>query len=532
MDVLIWLFRLIALPFRLTFWVCGGMQSAMAGRDARKRGTHGTARWAHRWEQWWHGTLTGHGVVLGRGAFRRILRFPTDGMVMVFAAMGAGKGLGVVIPTLLSYPGSMVVTDPKGENYAITRRRRTAFGKVRMLNPTDLVHSDRLNPFDMIRRGSLTEVDDAAALAALMIKPDGRESHWDDKAASILKALILHTLQEPPASRTLATVRRLSSGMRESFIATLEEIAANSPSLAAREIAAGALTSAVSDNGDFSPEFGSILSNLQKATEPWSAGTPGGRLSASSTFSLNELTEGVTTLFLCVDEDLLDTYDRWLRVMVGCVLKTLTRAKGQRPEHKVVLMLDEVAVLGRLDTLEKQSGLLRAYCTPVLIWQTLPQIFRVYGDDAKAFLSNATARVFFGVNDNDTAEYVATMIGNTTTLSSSMGVSQNEARREARSHSENKSESGYWLLDPAEIQRLPLTRVIIKLRGMPFPILGGRLDYRRIRRWRGLWDPWTSGSPGLNAEPVMPDDLPPLGTDPTIPLPSPQTSTGRYATAP
>lgn len=144
----------------------------------------------------------------------------------------------------MPYPGSMVVTDPKGENYEITRRRRASFGKVRMLNPTELEHSDRYNPIDIIRIGTPNEADDAAALASLMIKPDAREAHWDDKAASMLKALILHTLQEPDESRTLAAVRRLSVGTPQVFLATLETIADESPSLAAREIAAGFLTSA------------------------------------------------------------------------------------------------------------------------------------------------------------------------------------------------------------------------------------------------------------------------------------------------
>jgi len=497
MDVLIWLFRLFRGIFRLFGWGNG---------DPRRQGTHGTSRWAKRWEQWWHGALTGEGVLLGHGAFWRKLRFSTDGMVMVFAAMGAGKGLGIVIPSLLTYRGSMLVTDPKGENYAITRRQRATFGKVRMLNPSDLMHSDRYNPMDMIRAGTDTEVDDAAALAALMVKPDSTEGHWDTKAQSILKALLLHTLREPPASRTLATVRRLSSGQKETLIATLEDIANASPSLAAREIAASSITSSIDSNGNFSPEFGSILSNLQKATEPWSAGAAAGKLSSSSTFQLSDLTDSTVTLYLCVDEEFLDTYDRWLRVMVGCVLKTLTRAKAKRPERKVVLMLDEVAVLGRLDTLEKQSGLLRAYCTPVLIWQNLPQIIEIYGDKAKSFLSNATARVFFGVNDNDTAEYVASMLGHTTTLSSSSGVSKG-AGQETRSHQEGQAESGYWLLDPAEVQRLPVKRLIVKLRGMPYPILGRRLDYRYVWSWRGLWDNWKAGPPpGMNNEPTPPAD--------------------------
>lgn len=471
-----------------------------------RRKAHGSARWASRLEQGWYKVIRGEGVILGRGAFGRLLRFSTDGMVMVFATMGAGKGIGVVIPTLLTYRGSMVVTDPKGENYEITRRQRAKFGKVWMLNPTDLVHSERFNPLDMIRMGQPQEADDAEALARLMVVPDARESHWDDKATSLVKGLILHVLHtEPPASRNLTTVRRLSAGLRETFIASLTDMAGHSPSAAAREIISGVLTSAVTPDGDFSSELRSILSNAQKATEPWSHTSPAGKLSSSSTFQLTELVEGTGTLYLCVDEDLLDVYSRWLRVMVGCTLKTLTRAKANRTKRKVVLMLDEIAVLGRLDVLEKQSGLLRAYCTPVLIWQNLPQVAKIYGNDAAAFLANASARLFFGVNDNNTAEYVAAMIGNTGAESVSASVSLSSTGWEQKGRSQSQSEGNYWLLDSAEIQRLPLTRVILKTRNCPFPIFGKRLDYRKMWRWRGLWDKWEGGSKGFNNEPLPPE---------------------------
>ena len=247
MDVLEGFFRLVSLvlwcarwllfaPFRFIRWLA---------RERRKRKAQGSARWAHRWEQWWYGAVRGEGILLGRGAFGRLLRFSSDGMVMVFAAMGAGKGLGVVIPSLLTYRGSMVATDPKGENYAITRRQRATFGKVWMLNPTDLPHSERFNPLDMVRVGEPQEADDAEALARLMVVPDTWASHWDDKATSLIKGLILHVLHhEPPASRTLATVRRLSAEQRETFLANLTHMAGHSPSAAAREIIGAVLTSA------------------------------------------------------------------------------------------------------------------------------------------------------------------------------------------------------------------------------------------------------------------------------------------------
>jgi len=487
------LFGTLRILFRLLKRAFRAVRRAFRGASHRHQAAHGSARFAKPLEVLLGGLMSKPGPVIGIGAFRRIIRFTADGLVMVFAATGAGKGLGIVVPTLLDYPGSIVVTDPKGENFAITARHRAGLGAVRMLNPADLVHSDRFNPLDMIRAGTDLEADDAKALAKLMVRPDSRDVHWDEKTVSLLTALILHTLRQPKECRTLSFVRSLSIGGPETLCETLQEIAETSPSLHAAEIAGGFLAQA----GEVSPEFKSIISNLHKATECWSAGSPAGRLSSSSTFHLHELVDQVATLYFCVDEELLEVYDRWLRVMTGCVLNMLTRSKHRtRPLHKVVLLIDEAAVLGPLEPLEKQSGLLRAYCTPVLIWQSYPQAAAIYGERAAAFLANASCRVFFGVNDNDTANYVSTMLGKTTTYSRSVGVSHASEALLPHHEQEGESESCYWLMDPSEVQRLPTSRLVAKFRDIAFPVLAERLDYRRVWRWRHRWDNWITNRTG------------------------------------
>lgn len=520
MDVLKALGLLVSLIFKALAWLLKGAFRITFGRTARRKGAaHGTARWANWWEQLWGGVLTGHGVILGRGAFGRLVRFSRDGLVMVFANTGTGKGLGIVVPTLLTYPGSMVVTDPKSENFAITSRHRGTLGKIRVLNPLELGKSDCLNPMDVIRRGSYLEVDDAAALARLMVKPDAKESHWDDKAVTAVKCLILHALYQPPENRTLAYVRKLSAGEGGTFAETMQEIADTSPSLAARDLSRTIMRSAFKPDGAMSDEFASVFSNVDKATESWADTAPSGMMALMSTFRLEELLEGTTTLYICVPEEFLNHYSRWMRVMVGCVLNTLTRQKEYTPRHKVMLLLDEVRVLGRLEQLEEQAGLLRAYCTPVLIWQNLPQVQAVYRDGADAFLSTATCRAFFGTEDATTGAYVASMLGNTTTLSTSVGTSQASDAWLQQQHQQGQAESGYWLLDPAEVQRLRLDRAIIKTRGVAFPIMAKRIDYRKVWGWKGRWDNWRKRG---SAPVQMPATSPAQSTLPATPVPAPQ----------
>lgn len=522
MNIFVWLWWVA----KACWWVLCKLAQMLAWttrqlrqRGHRAEGALGTARWASGWELFRAGVFRGCGPVMGRSPFGRLMRFNSDGIVQVFASTGSGKGLGIVIPTLLDYPGSIVVTDVKGENYAITARHRRSLGPVVMLNPSDLSRSARFNPLDMIRVGTDHEQDDAMMLADLMVIRDSAEGHWASKSVSLLAALILHTVHDPdPVNRTLANVRKLSVGEPLVMRQRITDIATGSPASLAQSIAHGFL--GTMGNDDKPPnEFLSILSDLHKATEPWTEGTPAGRLSATSTFQLSELTGDVpVTVYFCVDEEKLRSYARWLRVMTGCVLAALMRAKYvRRPRHKVLLLLDEVRVLGRLDVLAENAGLLRAYCTPVLVWQNMPQVRAVYGREADAFLANASCRVFFGIVDNDTAHQVSVSCGQTPVQVRSQGTSQQSDAWLRENHSRGESEGGYWLIDPSEVQRLPTTRAIIKMRHVAFPIFTRRADYRHVLRWLLRWDRWDPGASGR----VPPDAPEPPPAPPRAPSPPP-----------
>jgi type IV secretion system protein VirD4 len=524
MIVLRWLFFFLKVLWVALLYVAKGLAFVVrTARDYRKEGVFGTARWASAWEKWRAGVYGGSGPVIGQGLFGRLVRFNKDGIVHVFASPGSGKGVGIVVPTLLTYPGSMVVTDVKGENYAITARWRSKLGRVVMLNPSDLARSARFNPIDTIRVGTDQESDDAAALAALMVIKDSADAHWSTKGIDLLTALILHALHDPdPVKRTLAQVCKLSVGGQEVIAQRITDIAETSPSALAQTIAQGFLGT-MSDDRGFKPEFSSILSDLQKATKPWAEGTPTGYLSASSTFALEDLNAPeIITLYLCVDEEKLFTYRRWLRVMTGCTLNAIMRQKRtQRPRHKVMLLLDEARALGRLDPFVDAVAFLRTYCTPVLIWQNVAQVHAAYGEQGAEFLANATCRVFFGVEDQPTAQMVAEMCGQKSVQTRSQGVSQQSDAWLRENRSQNESESGYYLIDPAEVQRLPSTMVLAKMRHVPFPMRLQRVTYHARWAWLFRYDRWApdAAAPVPAQEPAPPPAPPPV--PPRAPGPAP-----------
>lgn len=449
-------------------------------------GALGSARFANRFELLWAGVRRGKGPIVGRKG-RSFLRFNKDGMIAVFAPMGAGKGVGVVIPNLLDYTGSIVCTDIKGENSAITRRRREQLGVVRLLDTTSPEASDHFNPLDLIRIGSFHERDDAEALARLMIVPDDKSGHWDAKTEGLLACLILHVVRMEPEQRNLAQVRTLSTLPPESLKELLRLISSTGPRAAA-EIAASFLSM------DGSEEFRSVLSNTEKATRVWTAGGPAGEISRYSDCDLGKLVREVKTIFLIVDEEKLDIYAGFLRVMVGSVINVLTRAKNQpRPKQKVLLLLDEAAALGHLEPLERGVGYLRAYCTPLLVFQDMAQLRAIYRR-AGSFLANASCKVFFNVADIDAARFVSEIIGHTTSLSRNEGTSRSNADPLRQQHSHGLAEASRWLLDPSEVMRLPGRRSIVIYRSdiLRYPVLASKVNYRswRSRRWRGMYDAW------------------------------------------
>ncbi len=119
--------------------------SLWRARQAANVTTYGSARWATRREVAAAGLLATDGVTLGRLGHRD-LRHDGPEHVMAFAPTRSGKGVGLVIPTLLSWTGSTVVHDIKGENWELTAGWRSRFSHCLLFNPTDARSASRRVP--------------------------------------------------------------------------------------------------------------------------------------------------------------------------------------------------------------------------------------------------------------------------------------------------------------------------------------------------------------------------------------------------
>jgi type IV secretion system protein VirD4 len=185
-------------------------------------GTHGSARFASRKEV---APLTraASGLLIGRdGKTGKLLRYDGPAHLLTMAPTRTGKGVGTIIPNLLTADRSVICIDPKGENAKIAGRAREKFGPVHILDPFAVTgrSSAAFNPLDMLDPAGLDAAEDAATLAdALVFDEPGMagEAHWNEEAKALIAGLILHSAaSEPRDRRTLATLRENLKPLRRS----------------------------------------------------------------------------------------------------------------------------------------------------------------------------------------------------------------------------------------------------------------------------------------------------------------------------
>ena len=179
--------------------------SVLRARQARHITTYGSALWATRHDIEAAGLLDDAGVQLGRlGA--QPLRHDGPEHVLCFAPTRSGKGVGLVVPTLLSWTGSVIVHDIKGENWTLTAGWQAQFSYCLLFDPTN-PRSAAYNPLLEVRRGEW-EVRDVQNIADVLVDPEGtleRRNHWEKTSHSLLVGAILHVFYAEP-DKTLAGV--------------------------------------------------------------------------------------------------------------------------------------------------------------------------------------------------------------------------------------------------------------------------------------------------------------------------------------
>jgi type IV secretion system protein VirD4 len=161
-------------------------------------------------------------ILAGQWPDRRLITSEGDEHQLVAGAAGSGKTTGPVISTLLAWPSSVLVYDPKRELYAQTAAFRSRLGEAFYIDPT-CPQSARFNPLWEIRTGTVHEVGDVQNVVSILIDPGGAKTsydYWDSDAAKMLTGLILYALHALPRERQhLASINEMLLSIQDTLTA-------------------------------------------------------------------------------------------------------------------------------------------------------------------------------------------------------------------------------------------------------------------------------------------------------------------------
>lgn len=450
-------------------------------------GTHGSARWALLADMLSKKRIlpAGNtaGFTLGRAPQvpeTHDSRFRYMGHVLTCAPTGSGKGIGAVIPNLLEYPGSALVLDIKGENYAVTSAAREAMGhKVFVLDPFAVTGKGcAFNWLDMLDVNSPDVVGQASALADMLVVSEKAGDHWDETAKELLRGLLVYTASLPIDRRHMGELRRLITGPVTDLEFVLEDMAASDAAFGVVARTANAFL-AKADK-----ERSGVLSSAIRHT----AFLDDPRIAASlqrSDFDLSRLKAERMTIYIVIPPARLAANTRYMRGFIGLAFEAMTRNTDQ-PAARVAFFLDEFAQLGYMKSIEDAVGLLRGY--GLAFWfflQDLSQLKAVY-PKWQTFLANS-AQQYFGTNDYDTAKYISDMLGQSTIEYNTEGRSRQDTKPMGSS-SESQHYHGRSLLTPDEVLRLGPEKPVVLIQGES-PYLLQRLNYRNDPEYAGKAQP-------------------------------------------
>ncbi|HFJ0418690.1 TPA: conjugal transfer protein TraG [Pseudomonas aeruginosa] len=486
--------------------------SVWRSRQSRLVTTYGSARWATDEEIKHAGLTQAAGVFLGRmlGRLRYYLRHLGPEHIIAFAPTRTGKGVSMVIPTLLSWLSSVVIHDIKGENWKLTAGWRSLFSHCLLFNPTDPA-SAAYNPLLEVRRG-VHEVRDVQNIADILVDPEGaleKRNHWEKTSHALLVGAILHVLYAGE-DKTLRGVANFLSDPACPFDLTLHRMMTTKHlgdvphpvvASAAREVLnksdnerSGVLSTAMSFLGLYrDPTVAAVTSRCDwRIADLISAERP-------------------VSLYLVVPPSDISRTKPLVRLILNQIGRRLTESldgsDGIERKRELLLMLDEFPALGRLDFFETALAFIAGYgIRSFLIAQSLNQIEKAYGPN-NSILDNCHVRVAYATNDERTAKRISEMLGTATELRAQRNYAGHRLAPWLGHLMVSRQEMARPLLTPGEVMQLPPDEAVVMVSGHP-PIKARKLRYYEDENFtrRVLPPPALATGRYADAPPARPDD--------------------------
>jgi len=476
---------------------------------------HGSAHWATDKEIRDTGLVSKDGVCVGSvdmqektlagrlfgRVIRIILRDDQKTHVLMAAPTRSGKGVGVVLPTLLSWRYSTLVHDVKMENFALTAGFRHKAGQLILnFNPTCKDGTAaRWNPLDEIRVWTLDDVRDAQNIAAMVADPDakGMEDHWVSTSYKLLTGVFLHTVYSGGATdRSLTAAAKFiaDSSFEDvkqmlSFMLGYEHDPdgkmgwrdeGGRPTRTHPEVMLVASEMLKKEEKELGSVISSAVTKLGLFTEPIVAMNVA--VSDFRVRDLMNLTQPVSCYYIVPPADK-ERLRPLSRLFFAFVIRRLTeemKFEGGKSiegyKHRLLLMMDELPSLRKLDVLQDGLAYIAGYgLKAVMIIQDMVQLKEAYGDK-ESVSAGCHLRIAYAPNTMDEAKPLSEMLGKKTVEYETRNHSGSRTTHALGQVSLSTQMAGRELMTPDELLSLPPTDVILKASGFS-PIRGKKLRY-------------------------------------------------------
>lgn len=462
----------------------------------KKVTTHGSAEWGTLADAKKKDLITkpGDRVLLGKLGDQWL--GVHDRHILVCARTGGGKGVGVVIPNLLTYKGSVICNDVKGENFAVTARRREEMGQdVFVVDPyaeiTENTHC--FNPLEYIRQGSPEAVTLARQVAAILASSQkNSDGFFLEYGKTVLEAFILYVCAKfQGEERSLGQVRKMLTQSAENKRAALEEMQ-NMEDFDG--VIAGNANTLLELEGEAGEKNDTIL-GIYATAASLTAFLDDPRIKnvlKKSDFAPEMFRYQPSTLYIIVSPGNISVSTMLLKMIYtvaiqkNCTAKRPIQAEELELEpmpHPLVFLMDEFAQLGHFEVVKDAMPVIRGYGVRFcIIIQGLNQLVEHYKEGGDEFLSN-TLKVFIGAEDTKTAEKISEMCGDTTvkTLSTDM-----KTKRDTASYTSRR------LITVGEVMQAQVEAPFIIMGGMK-PLKVQRITYYKDKFFAGKYGKYSAG---------------------------------------
>ncbi len=433
-----------------------------------------------------------------------------DRHMMVVAGSRAGKGRSILLPLLATWPGSVIVIDPKLDLATETAALRAGrLGqRVQVLDPFGAAGSacDPYRASGNPLTYRLGEGDDAlidlATLIAdgLIVMGDKSGPHWDESSRMFLEAVILHVLTFPAyeGRRTLATVHGLlveaveDSDEEEGRLSTLETEMCGNPAVGGA-VVSGAVGYYDKDERERSSVLSTLRRHLHFLTYPRIRSALG-----DGPIDPRTLHDTPTTLYLGLPATKLRSCAGLPRLFINLALAAFEANSARRDfQHQAgrypcLIVMDEFFSLGRLERIEAAAGQVAGFgvkLVPVL--QDLSQLKALYPKSWETFAANCGVMCFFGNQDLATLEFLEKRLGQTRVHTASRSDPSYDGAIKSGATGASYSVASHPLMSVPELARTfkrddPFCRQLV-LSASYGPMILQRAYYDQHKSFRGLF---------------------------------------------